>query len=175
MKLEKFREARADAARIEWLAGLVRINRQVTRAPTDPAGYLARGRYFEAGGERQAAIADYTRAVQIAPQLVSAWTSRAAAWLAEGQPDKAIADCDQALKIEGNEAAWSIRGDAWLNKGEHDKAIADFESAQRFDSTVAQAYLRRADVLEQSGNKDEAARDRQRAAELDPNLGTATR
>ena len=49
-------------------------------------------------------------------------------WATKGDFDKAIADYDQAIKLNSNGWMYYNRGDAWAGKGDYDKAIADYET-----------------------------------------------
>ena len=59
----------------------------------------------------------------------------------KGEYDKAIADYDEALKLDPKNAlAYDSRGVAWYRKGEYDKAIADYGEAIKLDPKNAIAY-----------------------------------
>jgi tetratricopeptide (TPR) repeat protein/curved DNA-binding protein CbpA len=52
----------------------------------------------------------------------------------QGNFDQAIADCDEAVRLEpGKAQAYGRRGNAWAGKGEVDRAQADYEAAIRID------------------------------------------
>ena len=51
-----------------------------------------------------------------------------------GNFDRAITDCDEAIRLEpGNAQAYGHRGQAWAAKGDIDRALADYEAAIRID------------------------------------------
>ena len=57
---------------------------------------------------------------------------RGRAWYSKGTHDRAIADLDEAIRIDPNFAdAYNERGRVWLAKGEYDKAITQFDEAIR--------------------------------------------
>src|SRR3954468_24850907 len=60
--------------------------------------YLARGRAYEAVGEARAALADYAKAVEVAPRDIEARLARARLASELGQTDTVIADCSEALR-----------------------------------------------------------------------------
>lgn len=162
--------AQADGERIQWLTGLSTMSTRVARERSNPTVYINRGRYFEQAGEQEAAIVDYSSALKLNPANTNALVLRAAALNVIGRYDQAIADCDSALKFLDTPTAHSVRGDAWMKKGDLDRAIADFKLAERFDTSVAQAYLLRANKLEKAGDKAAAEEDRRMAKSLDPNV-----
>lgn len=168
LALKQTTAAAADAQRINWLTGLNTMNTRVRQDRGNPAVYIDRGRYFEQAGEQEEAIVDYTRALQLNPGSNDALVRRAAALNVIGRYDQAIADCDSALRLMDSPTAHSVRGDAWMKKGDVDQAIADFELAERFDRSVAQAYLMRAEKMEKAGDPAAAAEDRRHAKSLDP-------
>jgi tetratricopeptide (TPR) repeat protein len=62
-------------------------------------------------------------------------------WAMKGQYDRAIADYNEAIRIDPDFAfAYCNRGLARGNKREYDRAIADFEQAIRLDPNYANAY-----------------------------------
>ena len=66
-----------------------------------------------------------------------------------GRYDKAIADYDEAIRLNPNDAsAYYERGQAWHSKDDLDKAIADYDEAIRLDPRHARAYTIRGIVLQ---------------------------
>ena len=74
-----------------------------------------------------------------------AYLNRGNAWYAKKEYDKAIADYDEAIRLDPKHAmAYNSRGNAWHAKKEYDKAIADYDEAIRLDPKHAVAYNGRA-------------------------------
>ena len=64
--------------------------------------------------------------------------NRGFSWLQREEPDKAITDYDEAIRINPKFAeAYLNRGHAHRKKGEHGKAKEDFEEAGRLNSRYA--------------------------------------
>ena len=63
-----------------------------------------------------------------------AYYNRGNAWYAKNEYDTAIADYDDAIRLNPKDAlAYNNRGSAWNAKTEYDKAIVDFNEAIRLD------------------------------------------
>jgi Tfp pilus assembly protein PilF len=57
-------------------------------------------------------------------EMANAFTNRCAGYNRKGQYDRAIVDCDQAIKVDPNYSqAFVDRGVAYLSKSEYDRAI----------------------------------------------------
>ena len=168
-RLGKSKEALADSEKLAWLIKYQRLSSRVASAPRQASGYIQRARHLAQEGRSGAALADYQRAIKVDPnQANEAYLARARYWIAKKDWKQATVDCSRALEAGGGFAAWSLRGEAHMHQGHWDLAIADFAKARRFDTVVAGVYAKRASVHESAGRKAEAAADRKRAAELDP-------
>jgi tetratricopeptide (TPR) repeat protein/predicted aspartyl protease len=101
--------------------------------PTDAAGFARRGAASDARHDYDAAIADLTRACELAPTESSYFYLRGMAYWHEGDVDPALADIDQAVKLKpDNPDALIAR--AGLRTGRHALAAevtADLEAASR--------------------------------------------
>jgi tetratricopeptide (TPR) repeat protein len=94
--------------------------------------------------------------------------------LKSGDYDRAIADFDEAMRLDPtNAVAFAGRGLAYENKGNHDRAIADFNEAIRLDPTYAVAFALRGLAYENKGNHDRAIADINEAIRLNPTNAVA--
>src|SRR5271163_85454 len=76
--------------------------------------------------------------------LAAAFTSRATAYVATGDFDRAQADYDRAIKLDPNSAAAFFgRGTASFYKKDYDHAIADYTTAVKLDPNDAFAFNNR--------------------------------
>ena len=122
--------------------------------PVDESGFSRRAGAFVARHEYDQAIADFTRAAQLAPNDPKPLYDRGVTHALNRQPILAMDDLDQALKLKPNSApALLMRGQ--LRLAEHDDAggKADFEAALKIAPT---ARLRVADDLARAGLFDDA-------------------
>jgi lipoprotein NlpI len=110
------------------------------------------------------------------PELVGAFANRGMAYAIKGEYDRAIADFDEAIRLNPNIAqAFVNRGEAYRNKNEFDRAIADFDQAIRLNPNFAPAFNNRGFAYVNKGENDRAIADFDQAIRLNPNLTLAFR
>jgi len=101
--------------------------------------------------------------------LVGAYSNRCLAYEIRGDHDRAIADCDQAIKLDPKYArAYAGRGLVYEDKGDHDRAITDYGMAIELDPKLPAVYAKRGLVYAKKGDKQHAIADLSEAIELDP-------
>jgi tetratricopeptide (TPR) repeat protein len=98
-----------------------------------------------------------------------AYTTRAWILKETGDYDKAIADCDEAIRLNPNDSgAFNNRGNAWTDKAEYDKAIADYSAAIRIDPKCAIHWVGRGIASTAKREYKRAISDFDEASRLDP-------
>jgi tetratricopeptide (TPR) repeat protein len=172
-------------------------------APKTAGTFLDRGITLAGRGEWEMAIADFTEAIALNPNLSAAYILRGRALRANASQvlsvgdnfnfiitsgmagrslspaqrqafDRAIADFTQAIRLDPNSSiAYRERGVMYDNTGDHDKAIADCNQAIRIDPNFALAYYSRGNAYSDKGDKDKAIADLTQAIRIDPNMATA--
>ena len=110
------------------------------------------------------AIADFAQIIRLSANDESAraqaLVSRAEAYEAKSDHDRAIADYTEALRLRPASMELAARGDVYLKKGEYDRAIADYTEAIKLESfDASHIYLRRAAAYRRKGDRDRAIRD----------------
>jgi tetratricopeptide (TPR) repeat protein len=116
--------------------------------------YKNRGYAYDAKGDFDRAIADFTKAIEINPKDADAYKNRGYAYDAKGDFDRAIADFTKAIEINPKDAdAYNNRGSVYETKGDFDRAIADFMKAIEIDPKDADAYINRC-WLRATANRD---------------------
>ncbi len=124
-------------------------------------------------GNHDLAIDYYTRCLNEGDlsrgNQVIIYNGRSNAYRDKGEDDRAIADHDQALRLDPDFAlAFNNRGNAYSRKGEYDRAIADYDRALRLDPDYALAYNNRGRVHFNRGRFAQAVPDLRRAVAADP-------
>ena len=144
------------------------------RTPQTAGTFLDRGILFLEREDYDIAIADFTEALRLAPDMEAAYFYRGNAYYRKDDLDRAIADYTQAIRLNPNDAAaYNNRGNAYANKGDLDRAIADYNQAIRLDPNYADAYYNRGNAYRQKGDLDRAIADFTQAIRLNPNHANA--
>jgi lipoprotein NlpI len=131
-------------------------------AVSDPSTIIsACSRIIDGNGETM-----HKRAIALA--------NRASAYVKTGDNDRAIADANEAIRLDPKVAgAYVNRAGAYLQKGDNDRAIADASEAVRLDPKIAVAYNNRAAAYLKKGDNDRAIADYSEAIRLDPTVAVA--
>jgi tetratricopeptide (TPR) repeat protein len=132
---------------------------------------------FNATGQKAGvnkAIADYTQALKLDPNLAAAYYERGGSYWLIGDYDRAIKDFNTALRLNPNyAAAYNNRGDAYAGKGDYDRAIADYSAALRIDPNDAISYYNRGSAYYSKRMYDQAIADYSAALRINPSFVAA--
>lgn len=113
--------------------------------PPDAAAFSRRGAALAARREFAAAIADFTRACELAPQEPDYFYERGMAHVGNRQPEAALSDLDRTLKLKPDHIpALLARAEYRVAAGDTPHAIEDLDAADRSASKEADARLRMA-------------------------------
>jgi len=121
--------------------------------PTDAAGYARRGAASAARHDYESAIADLTRACELAPTESSYFYERGVAHWQNRQADAALADFDQAIKLKPDDAD-ALLARATLRANRHDPPaaiVADLDAADRALPKEADARMRLGELYAYAG------------------------
>ncbi len=126
-----------------------------------------------ASGTGDAQIAACTREIKSGrwknSHLAWAYNNRCKAYNDRGKHDRAIADCNEAVRLDPNVAGiYYNRAIAYDDKGDHARAIADYTEAIWLDAKFALAYYRRGLAEQIIGDWVKAEVDIAVAKQLDP-------
>lgn len=100
--------------------------------------------------------------------LAATYHHRAVGWFSKGDLDSMIADLDQAIRLDPNDAhQYFMRGIALRGKGSYQRSVADLNQAIRMDPQSV-FYKERGIALHLSHDYDRAIRDFDEAIRLDP-------
>ncbi len=133
------------------------------------AAYNNRGAAWFAKGDLDAAISDFSAAIQRDPSFADAFHNRGRALLRSGAFDKAIVDFGSVIRLNPNNPfAYNDRGLGLLNKGEMHRAIADFDKAISLHPLYAGAISNRASAWHNIDDLDRALEDYHQVIQLAP-------
>ena len=166
------------------------FEQEISSNPNSAEVYIKRGYVFAANSLDEGnqifldhAIADFTKAINLDPNAVDAYSSRAGLYSQNGDHDRAIADYDHMIQIDPNNAeAYAFRGAVYSQEGKYDQALADFNRAIRLNPKCKNAYAFRgmmyfeyealkkenADYDKAVASVDKAIADIEAALKLDP-------
>ena len=114
------------------------------------------------------AIEHFTAAIQTKPST-EAYHQRGIAYDALGRTDEALADYNEALRVDPkNSAAYNNRGNVWQKKGDSQRAFADYTSAIEHNQQNAAAWNNRSVLQAERGDIEQAMRDVETALRLSP-------
>ena len=115
----------------------------------------------------RAALANYDKAIELAPGYTDAWVRKGVTLFDDGRMDEARECLEQAVRLRPNEfKAIYNRGKLRLHIGDKEGALADLDKATSLKPHHAAAHEWFADALESCGKETEAEIHRRIAAEI---------
>lgn len=144
----------------------------------DGFAYIDFGDSYKEAGNYLKAIENYTKAIETPPQFafadhrLPAYYARASLYVAQKEYDKALADCDEGIKLAKNSK--DARADFWIKQLE--KIKADIASLKKSANAPAlkdtNALLKRAWNYFTAENYDSALNDLNELIRIEPKPGT---
>ncbi len=120
--------------------------------------YLAMGNQCVTQAKNlRAAIANYSKALDLNPLYIDAWVRRGNTYLDMGDTDKSLADLHQAVRLSPSsfKAAYN-RGRIFLEKGLPEEAIKDLSRATSLKYNHSRAHKLLGDALSMAGDEENA-------------------
>ncbi len=139
---------RVDPALVIPLADATDLfTKRIESDKADATAWLARGKVAFHKHELDTAIADLDTSLKLVATS-EARAIRGFAWKRKGDKDKAMADFDEAIRLNPKEAlAWRVRGATWAAKGEYAKTLADYTEAIRVGPDNTDSLHHRVNLL----------------------------
>ena len=111
---------------------------------------------------------------QSLPELAVLHNDRAIEYASKGDNDRALADYNEAIRLDPNDADYyNNRGSSWHLKGDDDRAIADYDEAIRRNSKDPCPRYNRGLAWSSKNENDRAIADFNEALRLNPNYAAA--
>lgn len=125
---------------------------------------------LEQGNDPDGRMADMTFLVEeVYPNQSLAWYARGIIYAAQGNLENAIADYDEAIRLNPEDAnAYNNRGFEKYRLGNIEGAITDYDEAIRLDPENANLYINRGDAKQEIGDLVGAIADYNEAIRLKP-------
>ena len=121
--------AKSQAGKPDSDAAIADYGEAVRLEPNSFVPFVLRGIAYAGKGEQELAIKDYDRAIELNPRA-DFYNNRGNALRKTRAFDRAIADLDQAIKLEPNfSSAYWTRGLVYRDKGDKEKAADDYKKA----------------------------------------------
>lgn len=102
--------------------------------------------------ESNETIENFSEVIRLAPDFAQAYLFRATAYTAQGDYNKAIADCQKVIEIEGQSTisslAYFISGMAYQKKGLNEEALSNYSKTLEINPSFVFAWFKREDLLE---------------------------
>lgn len=115
----------------------------------------------------QQALNECDLAIKLDPTRASTYNTRACVLQCINKDTEAIADASKSLEIEPESCTYVTRGYSYGALGNRDAQMADYDAAIKLNPDEGSAYLYRAKLFQQLGDKAAAAKDLEAAKRLD--------
>jgi tetratricopeptide (TPR) repeat protein len=144
--------------------------------PKEADAHLDIGELYADAGQPAAAVAQYSKWIDARPRddmrMAGALNLRCWARALDGQElDKALADCNTALKLKPNTADFlDSRGLVYLRQSNYDRAIADYDAALHLQPKIAWSLYGRGVARLHKGFTAEGQADITAATALEPKI-----
>lgn len=146
---------------------------QIEQSPTTQH-YTQRAVAQASLGQLDKAVEDFSQAIKLDPQNVSAFNDRGTTYRQMGQLEKAKVDFDSVIaKGVRHPAVYTNRGQVWLDLGNVEQAMVDLHIALDLDERYAPAWEASGAAREVMGHIAKAIDDYRVAVDIDPNFALA--
>jgi len=156
---------------------LADIEQAIKLDPDNAGGAAAQAWSMKAGlrfgaGDADGAIAGYGEAIRLDPKGAVFYVERGTVWGSKREFARALADFEQAIKLDPNNAnragatAWNLKGRIQSMQGDVEGAIAAYDAAIRLDPKLGLAHQNRGDALKEKGEYARALESYDRAIDL---------
>lgn len=146
----------------------------VLKNPGNAGAWNNLGNILAENGDRDGAIADYRRALALAPAYADAHHNLGKVLMATGRAREAIENLEDALRFQPANASIHLSlGSALSAEGKADAAAAEYRAALKLDPGRADAWFNLGGAMVEAGNLAEAADAYAHAVRLRPEFADA--
>ena len=143
------------------------VDALVADYPEEAGAYFGRALIQDSLGEYDAAVADYSRAIELDPTYYDAYVNRGLIYMTQGKVEESIANYTRAIEISPDYAlSFNNRGYSYAQIGNYDAALADYTTAITMEPDSFDAYFNRGTSYSALSRFDEAIADFNRVLEL---------
>jgi len=104
--------------------------------------YYNSGNAYYKQGKYDQAIVEYTKAIEINPNLAEVYNNRAGVYIHKGNYEQAILDCTKAIELKPNYAyAYNNRATAYYDNTEYADAWVDVHKVEELGQAVDPEFL----------------------------------
>jgi tetratricopeptide (TPR) repeat protein len=163
----------------DFVTAVSRLLKKIDAAPSFSTALLARiysnrGIAYRELNEREKALEDFNRAIELDPDDARAYGNRGITQRVLKRDEQALADLNRALSLDDTmDWVHVARGEVYRHLGEYQRALEDFNRAITIDPDYAAAYAGRGRVYYKLKQYEQAARDLEHGLELDPEMAWA--
>lgn len=135
---------------------------------------MSRGNGYLEKEDATNAIATYARAIQLVPEDINARLNLANAYLLAGSNAAAIDLCQQALKLDrNNAAAYYLMGCSFLHLDQPEPAVQAFEQSEKIDPAVTALNFQLGLAQARLGHVEDAIQNFETVIQFDPEHSSA--
>ena len=125
-------------------------------------------------GKTEEAIAHYSEAISIMPNIILSYNKRGIAYAKLGRHQRALEDFNKAISLKPDDAiSYNCRGNAYAELGQYQMAIEDYNKTIRLKPDNADAYNNRGTIYTKLGQYQMAIEDFNNAIRLKPDNAAA--
>lgn len=129
--------------------------------------FMGRGIEFGDNGKMQDAMKDFTKALEMNPELRDAYKFRGSIYAQSGQVDLALKDLEKYLSYDSTDVVtWNNVAMIYMRQGKLPKAVEAFTTTIELKPDAAISYQNRAKVHEMMGNTALSQADLKQANEI---------
>src|SRR5208283_3348222 len=125
-------------------------------------------------GKTEKAIAHYSEAISIMPNIILSYNKRGIAYAKLGRYQRALEDFNKAISLKPDDAiSYNCRGNAYAELGQYQMAIEDYNKTIRLKPDNADAYNNRGTIYTKLGQYQMAIKDLNNNIRLKPDNADA--